>query len=304
MFGKNNMTNNEKDYEILNEYKDDYFIHGTNFIKEKNKFAQIYKKENEYTITDHIHGKKSVDGPEIIYRINKDGFRSQHFENFNKNKKNVLIAGCSISLGHGLPENITWHQEMLKQIKFDEYYNLSSMGASTRLIVKNILTFIRKNGKPEYIFVIFPNFGRDLQFDRDIDGFTSCVVNKLFVLSPKEYMTSSLYTKNYQYEYSVFTSIDYIRILEDICEYLNIKLIWSTWDTQSKYVFNKLKFKYYFNFNYDFSFYGKQTNFKITENINNLPYWEAAKDGDHPGSCWSMSAGKEFYSEFLRRGYD
>jgi hypothetical protein len=296
MLNKNNL--------ILNEYSDDYFIVGSSHTKVKNKFAEKYKKEDEYLITDNVHGKVLVDGPEILYRINKDGFRSQHFQNFNKDKKNILVAGCSVSFGEGILEELTWHQEMLNNIEFDEYYNISSIGASTRLIVKNILTFIRKNGKPEYIFAIFPNFSRDLQFDSNSKEFISCIINRLLLLAPKEYMTNNIYIKNYQHEYAVFTYIDYIRILEDVCEYLNIKLIWSTWDDEAKYILNDLKFKYYFNMNCSFAFNGKKPYFKITKNINNLPYWESSKDGYHPGSCWNTLAGKEFYEEFLRRKYD
>jgi hypothetical protein len=82
MLNKNNL--------ILNEYSDDYFIVGSSHTKVKNKFAEKYKKEDEYLITDNVHGKVLVDGPEILYKINKDGFRSQHFQNFNKDKKNTI----------------------------------------------------------------------------------------------------------------------------------------------------------------------------------------------------------------------
>jgi len=300
MFNKNNT----KDDVILNEYLDDYFITGTTFTKRKSKFANKYEKQNEYVITDHVYGKDLVVGPDITYKINKYGFRSQHFDNFNKNQKNILIAGCSVSFGIGIPEDFIWYKEMIKNIEFDEYYNISSLGASTRLIVKNILTFIRKNGKPDYIFAIFPNFSRDLQFDQYSKEFQNCIVNKLFPTAPKEYMTNNLYVKNYQYEYSVFTYVDYIRILEDVCKYLDIKLIWSTWDIEAKSILSKLNFKYYFDLDSSFSFKGIDTDFKITKNINNLPYWEIAKDGSHPGACWNTLLGKEFYNEFLRRGYD
>lgn len=288
---------------FLNEFIDDFLV-GTDLTREQSQYASIYRREDNYLYTNNIGCHGIVDGPEITYQINSDGFRSRHFNEFDPKLKNILFAGCSITLGEGLPEDVTWYSRLSKEIGVNNFYNVSSTGASTRLIVKNILTFIRKYGAPEFIFVLLPNFARDLQYDPISNKIISCLVHPQWIAGPKKFITQRVYTLNYKEQYGAFNSIENIRILEDICILNNIKLIWSSWNNTANEVFEKIKFNNYFTGSNMFSFDGTDSDFLTKENVNNLPYWSKAQDGIHPGSGWNELVYKDFLKEFLRRGYD
>jgi hypothetical protein len=39
------------------------------------------------------------------------------------------------------------------------------------------------------------------------------------------------------------------------------------------------------------------------ENVNNLPYWKAARDDAHSGSCWTTYIAKSFFEEVTRKWF-
>lgn len=290
-----------KSSKILKEYEDDFLI-GQTLTTEKSEFAKLYHNDGEYTYTDHIGVKKHVDGPPVVYKINKDGFRSNSFSNFDPNKESILFAGCSISFGEGLPEHLMWSSIVADKHNIDNFFNVSTGGGSIRLIVKNIITFIKKVGRPNTIYVVFPNFARDLQYD-DVSGkIVSCVLHHSWIGAPKEYKTNTDYTINYKNEYGIFTAIENIRYLEYICKILDINLIWSSWSQEANNIFEQLDFIYYFKGSHLFNFDGRGIKFFPSNNTNGLPYWTVAQDGVHPGSGWNELAANELYGENNIRG--
>jgi len=287
---------------FLDEFYDNLLV-GTNMTRDQSQYAKIYKIENDYLYTDNVGCFGIIDGPEIIYKINSDGFRSKHFKEFNTKYKNILFAGCSITFGEGLPEDLTWYKRLSVELGLDSFYNIASTGASTRLIVKNILTFIRKYGAPDVIFALLPNFARDIGYDTISGKMINCVVHPQWVAGPKKFITQKIYTLNYKEEYGAFTAIENIRVLEDICKLNNIKLIWSTWDNSASDVFSQLNFNNYLDGSHYFSFDGTGKSFVAGDNFNNLPYWDIAQDGIHPGSGWNKTVADNFIKEYVKRGY-
>lgn len=288
---------------FLKEFNDDFLV-GTELTREQSQYAKLHKTENDYLYTDNMGSFGIIEGPQVVYKINKDGFRSNHFSEFNKDKDSILFAGCSITMGEGLPEDLTWYKIMSNKTKVDNFYNISATGASTRLIVKNILTFIRKYGPPKFIFALFPNFARDLQYDPVTDKIISCLVHPQWITAPKKFTTHKIYTLNYKEEYGAFTAIESIRVLEDVCNLYGIKLIWSSWNKTCNEVFKNIDFNFYFSGSSFFNFDGINDKGLDLENLDNLPYWSVAQDGIHPGSCWNKLVAEDFLQEFLRRGYD
>ena len=40
--------------------------------------------------------------------------------------------------------------------------------------------------------------------------------------------------------------------------------------------------------------------YELPENIENLPYWECAADGMHPGTCWNTFIAEKMYQLFMK----
>ena len=78
----------------------------------------------------------------------------------------MLFSGCSITVGCGL-DNIkkSWSYKLYNERNLAKnlggYFNVGCSGASPIEIVFNVLKYIAKYGCPDYIFILFPNFGRD-----------------------------------------------------------------------------------------------------------------------------------------------
>ena len=303
-------------WKILNEYKGSYIYPGSNrTIFGKNSIQNDrygYIDEEGYFITNDLQTVKSVPGPDITYKINKDGFRSQHFKNLDKNKTNVLFSGCSSTFGEGMLKEYLWTSLLTDKINSQnkDVYDVSAMGASIRLIIKNTLSFVRNYGNPDFIFIMLPDPHRDLQYNKDTENFINCFPHTMWLNKPNvgEFKTKKHFTLNYIPENTMLTGVDYLHMLEDICESNNIKLLWSTWSNESNSVYNKLNFRYYIEKpdieNLRSTINEKNTDFPFTNNENNLPYWAVAGDDQHPGTFWTTYIADLFYKEAKERGYE
>ena len=112
------------------------------------------KFEGKYSLCkENVTGEKIVvDGPDFLYKLNQDGFRSKDFLEFDKDKNNILFAGCSITFGQGLPEDLVWPQALISRLEsnnpkeiFDSY-NIGLPGVGIFTICKNILAFNDNEG--------------------------------------------------------------------------------------------------------------------------------------------------------------
>jgi hypothetical protein len=113
--------------------------------------------------------KTSKEIKNVEYKINSDGFRTEHFED-STDKDIILATGCSFTFGLGLPEKYTWPKlleaELNKDADLFKLYNLGFPGHGYFIIIKNIFSFIKKYGKPKAIFIVFPNINRDVYFSK------------------------------------------------------------------------------------------------------------------------------------------
>jgi hypothetical protein len=223
---------------------------------------------------------------------------------------NFLFSGCSHTFGEGLPEKYLWPTLFMDKVKNDNtnFYNIGAMGGSTRLIVKNVLSFIRVYGSPDFIFLMMPDLHRDLQFHPETNKMINCFPHTMWLTS-KEHKVQQKFTMNYSPEYTIFTNTEYLRMLEDICSAKKIKLLWSTWSSESDSVYSQLNFKNYVNKD-NVVEYSRNTKSEpnwrtpFYENLNNLPYWKIAQDDNHFGTFWTTHVADLFYSRAKELGYE
>jgi hypothetical protein len=250
---------------------------------------------------------------DILYTLNKQYFRSDSFEKFNNENINILYAGCSFTFGMGIPDDFLWTNLLTNKIqettdKKVDPYNIGFRGFSNYLIIKNIMSFIRNYGKPDYIFALFPDCARDFIFN-DFDNNYGYVFPRFFNAKGSSKFEVN-YTKNFTYETNIMRSSDMIKHLEDFCYFANIKLYWTSWYYPD--------YKIYKNNNFlslvetDTSFLqanaGYQRMYTDIEhgvqypymNTNNLPYWDLARDLVHPGTAWTHHISSEFFREYVK----
>jgi hypothetical protein len=250
---------------------------------------------------------------DIEYKLNEQYFRSQSFSNFNLNNINALYAGCSFTFGMGLPDHLLWTSILNNKIekyldKKVEPFNIGFRGFSNYLIIKNIMSFIRTYGKPNFLFVVFPDCARDFLFNEKSKEY-EYVFPRFF--HPDKFNSFEVkYTKNFVYETNIVKSIDMIRHLEDFCEVAGVKLLWTTWYYPDFEIYQKAGFKNLVDT--DVTFLQANTGYQKGytqgdhgveyryDNVDNLKYWEVARDLVHPGSAWTSHISKELFGEFIK----
>jgi hypothetical protein len=249
----------------------------------------IQESENGYYKYYQIYSEEST----VEYRLNNFLFRSNHFENINHNSTSILYSGCSLSYGTGLPEEYLWSSIISKKINKEnlQTFNLSVEGGSVFLTIKNIMTFIRKYGKPEYIFVIMPPIERNVRFDKKNKKFYNVIRggdNYFNGDYPKVYIE---YIKDHKTEDDIMLAVQYIKMFEDFCNHSGIKLTWTFWHIIDKPIYDGFKFD---NLIFDeicFSLFANED----SVNIEKIPYWGIAQDNLHPGYSWHYNIGNYLY---------
>lgn len=163
-----------------------------------------------------LHNNKDIIGPFLdnnLNKINNDHYVSDPFKNIEKEKTNILFAGCSITAGCGVNSiKKTWSYKLYNSIntnnKCSGYFNVAFSGASPIEIVLNILKYIAKYGCPDYIFILFSNWGRDFAKFNTLRNRDTNIKNAEWI----EIFNFNLYS-----------------ILEDICKKNNAKLFSTSW---------------------------------------------------------------------------
>lgn len=245
---------------------------------------------------------------EFEYIINEFGFRSEQFKKLNKENYNILYAGCSFTFGTGLPENLTWHNMLTEKIKDKiknkevKYYNVGSGGLDIISIVKNVYTFINLYGIPDQIFILVPEVTRAQIYDGN--KYVQFTYKKNILFSENK-RTEKVYMKNLIYENAFFNCSSILYGLESFCNNLNIQMLWTSWNSNDFKFFNKLNFKNYINIETPLTTYtndprnGPNYHHDLPINKNQLPYWEHARDLEHPGTCFSENVSKLYYDKWI-----
>jgi hypothetical protein len=148
-----------------------------------------------------------------LKEVETDVYVSDRLQTLKAGKLNVLFSGCSITVGCGVNHiRKSWsyklYDEINKKNLCSGYFNIGSSGASPIEIMINTLKYIAKYGCPDFIFILFPNWGRDwYKFNtnyKSMDDIKSGEILDIFVFN--------LYS-----------------ILEDICKSNNAKIFSTSW---------------------------------------------------------------------------
>jgi len=216
----------------------------------------------------------------ITYSMNSYGHRSDEFL-VNHNGKHVLFAGCSTTLGEGLPYMTNWSGRLYKKIAKEEnlsgYFNLSYLGGNVQLIIDNIYKYAKKFGNPDYLFCHFPETHRYPQpYGRF--SYINFVDNNNAEVDPLRFINAYLA----------------IRGLEMYCESNNIKLYWNTWhEVDAKVFFENGSLTRYIHTTWPIIL-AEATN----SDEKNEKYFSIARDRAHPGYKYSDGIANIFYERY------
>jgi hypothetical protein len=255
--------------------------------------------KDDYMVKFRLYDHETIsEGPYFDYKINSDGFRTKHFEKIDSNNLNILFSGCSFTHGAGLPSEYAWPskvENMISKIsnKKIESRNIALGGSNVFQICKNLRVYIEKYGKPDYIFVLFPGFERTIKYQ---DQNKSKSFIKVTITPPhhdnyKKNNGVKHFMESYIIEESILFATDYIHNLEFVCNILDIKLIWSTWEQEYQRMSQELDFDNYIDV-------PSRQSYTIEENTEDEPYWDMARDQNHPGIGYHKLIADKFFSAF------
>jgi hypothetical protein len=108
----------------------------------------------------------SDDGHKVLGVFNDFGCRSDDFKKDHGDKLHVLFAGCSFTYGEGMPIETTWSYLVNKYIneniaETSGHFNIGKGGANFETIVNQIIGYMNYAGKPDVIFILLPEIGRE-----------------------------------------------------------------------------------------------------------------------------------------------
>jgi len=223
---------------------------------------------------------------DVIYNTNNLGYRC---ENFSKEdaSNNFLYAGCSVTFGIGLPENLIWPYFLNKKLNGEKIFNLGINGISTNVITYNIHKYIKQFGKPKAIFALYPNFSRTESF----------IDNNLSIIHFNENLKISVsaHKENGSHRLDIdafaFNVINSIQILEDYLESIEVPFFWSTWwNAYNNYISSEKKtiFKNFVKFD-------KSIDLDLVDKYKDHHYFDMARDNQHFGILGHISITESFF---------
>ncbi len=176
----------------------------------------------------------------VFYELNNDFHRSESFSTLDKNKTNVLFAGCSVTFGEYLPEGYAWPSHVYNYMKdnfsdLGEFHVLSYPGGTASKIVSNIFKYLKNYGKPDYIMVLLPDMFRYYGPHNDGSGFAPSIT----------YATGVELADNMTPFKGMYEFQSHYRMLDSVCELLGITLFGTSWDTLANQKMIDLNFKTY-----------------------------------------------------------
>jgi hypothetical protein len=253
----------------------------------KSKINKIEKYSYEDISINKTFFSNSNNVDKKIYSLNNLGFRTKNFKEYNSNSTKILFAGCSNTYGEALPIDFIW-PTLLKNKMYSVYddlddYNIAYPAASIHSIIRNIIFFIKEFGKPDYLFVMFPVMSRDLSYSSKNNDFVNGLIWNEYLSCDKT--TQQKFNLSYIEEDSILLSTTFLYMLEEFCKNSNIKLVWSTWKERDQDLFKDLNFKNFILLNIKDN----------SINTNELPYWDIAQDGYHPGTSWSTQVADTYF---------
>lgn len=238
------------------------FAKGLTTFMEPLYFSKLLSHEKKLGITeDNNH----------TYQYNSSGFRCDEFTE-NHNGRHILFAGCSETEGMAHRLENTWAHKVYSKISENEkcsgFFNVGARALNIIAINRQILNYISKYGKPDILFINYPDFYRfshwneekltwepkwgleslasynlkDKFFLRDfkdaqINDTESFLIDNNFneeIQSTAQSVNGKLMIAEYMSDERnsdyVVHSIQNFMIMEQICKIMGISLFWGTWD--------------------------------------------------------------------------
>lgn len=209
----------------------------------KNKF-EIDSQDND--------ALEEYDG--ITYNHNSVGYRSPEFTDVD-----LVISGCSQTYGEGVPVECTWASQLAEKLGVS-YVNLSVRGASIEGVFVRAMAYLETYKTPKYLFCLLPNSERiDFPFTSesskyytskwaatgsgslDIGSSGSFDIGSAVLsihtlprqIEPEKYIKRPFDLQEVMpVAYIDKLNMDYIRMLERICEAKGVVFRWGTWDSE------------------------------------------------------------------------
>lgn len=266
-----------------------------------------YRKEDGFHITNYLpveHILTKYSDVKVEYRFNNDWFRSDHFTKDHQGA-HILFMGCSNTEGLGTDYEKTWayvlHKEISNSIKTSGYFNLSKSGYGHQQIINNFLVYIKKYGVPEYLFILHPNITRKFDWHQDKDNwqFNQHIpwhTNKFHHVNDDQrkriYLAQRVMFPDWVIQWKLF--LEFLKLLD-------IKFIWSTWDSAENNNIENIKI---FNDNFN-----RIDPLKEEEQIEKyrpdlkLQYGDLEVRDGHPGYLMQLHWKDSFKKEIQKRGW-
>lgn len=235
----------------------------------------------------------------VNFRLNNFGHRSEDFVALDKNKVNILFAGCSETFGESLPEKHSWPHHVVHDLEKDSV-NLGPIqilgfpGGSMSKIVRNIFKYVDKFGQPDYILLFAPDSIRFEMYNLE---------NKKHQIKNNADIADMYKDVSYNAIYDLFSNYcQQYELLRIFCKTNNIKLLSTSWHAESAYLMNKMHpetfrdmyaenfLNYYNSKNFDEDYF----------NTLDKDFLNSAADNLHSGTVFHVSVGR-FFSEWLKQ---
>jgi len=254
----------------------------------------IGRWEDDYYYTYNVHTGLSQFN-KILYKLNKQGFRSNNFNTVNKEKFTVLYSGCSVTFGQDLPEEMLWTKLVTKELsknKEVEEYNLSIMGGSIFLTLSNICAFINTYGMPNLIIALMPDITRTITFDPTTSEF--------FDLTPKMINANAKdFIHQLMPENLLLNDLLMFKLLELLCKNSGSRFLFSSYEklTNDCFVMFADDLDCWFESGLIFPRPPVLSAFAVKPDYGDheSPYWEIAGDKKHPGGGWHDKFAKRVF---------
>lgn len=272
-------------------------------------FVIRFPEEEFINYGEQSNNLESYEDDSVRYYYNSLGFRSDEFTS-EHDGKHILFSGCSETEGLGGNLDSNWayiaYNEMLKKEKLSGFFNLSKSGWGHEIIISNIMAYINKYGKPDNIYILFPNIGRFYEW-KNVDDLWE-------VYSHTGAMPNSSEDLSSQPEWKIKISIDQqrkifisfvmiMKLFEEYCNSNNIKLIWSTWDLEDAANYNNANiFKNFIKILEPSKFIKRNKQFFNNEIIKRKN-WERKRDGHH-GYFYHYLWAKHFLGQIDTKEYE
>lgn len=224
---------------MKNKLKENLFRIDEKFIKDAAFMEDIdINHQSLYMQKSKDQSEKNYGDPFNQYELNSFGYRSQEFKQVP-----LITAGCSVTFGVGLPNEMVWPSLVSSKLNLD-FVNLSIPGWSAQAIVDNLFKYFYKYGNPKTLIVMFPDFFRltyvsDINYavlPNHLDGESMVKISDCQLLDtsvdgrPKYSKAPHKILDFIVPEYGILLTFKAINSLISYCKSANIKFVWTTWD--------------------------------------------------------------------------